>query len=202
MQLVLWSGGLDSTAILLYYLKENIPFETVYIHVENNKVKAKEEKKARKKILKALEDYYKIKITDYEVKLGIANFKYKNTFAQPLLWMFGIMQSIHGKYDNVNLGYVKEDCFWHIKHNFEESYWHLKRVMDNHFEKLPLLSYPFEWYSKNHLIDQYYSNDIGKYIFPMIWVCESSKEPSVQCGKCEPCKRFKEVNKYFKRKKK
>ena len=202
MQLVLWSGGLDSTAILLYYLKENIPFETVYISVENNKIKAREEKKARKKIMNALQNYYGVNITDHEVKMGVIDFKYDKPMAQPLLWMFGIIQSIHGKYDCVNLGYVMGDGFWHIRHNFERAYWHLKRVMDNHFKSLPNLHYPFEWTDKNELTRLYYSDDIGKYIFPMIWVCESSEEPSIQCGKCEPCKRFKDVNKYFKRKKK
>ena len=202
MQLVLWSGGLDSTAIILHYLKKNIPFETVYMNLENNSDKVREEKRTRKKIMKALEHHYKVKITDYEIKLATPNFKYdKPLAAQPLLWMFGIMQSIHGKYDNVNLGYLREDCFWHIKHNFEEAYWHLKRVLDNNFEKLPLLHYPLEWHTKNGVIDQYYSDEIGKYIFPMIWVCEHVTEPSIQCGKCAPCERFKDVKKYFKRKK-
>ena len=200
MHLVLWSGGLDSTAILLYYLKEKIPFETVYINLDNNRVKAKEEKKARKKILKALENYYAVKITDHEVKFSSINFSHKHTLAQPLIWMFGLLQVIHENIDTVNLGYVEGDCFWHIKHNFERAFWHLKRVMDNKFKKFPTLHYPFEWFGKKDLVDYHYSDEIGKYVFGMLWVCEDVMEDSSQCGKCTPCTRFKEIDKYFKKK--
>lgn len=202
MKLVLWSGGLDSTAILLYYLKEKEPFETAYITLENNKAKAKQEKKARKKILKALEHHYGVKITDREIKISSVSFRHDPVMAQPLVWMFGLLQLIHSKVDGVAMGYVKEDCFWHIKHNFTRAWWHLRVIMDNNFDCLPNIVYPFEWYTKKDLIDQFYSNDIGKYVFDMIWVCEDVTDDKKQCGKCEPCKRFKKVKKYFGRKKK
>lgn len=198
MKLVLWSGGLDSTAILLYFLKENIPFETLYISLENNEKKVKEELLARRKILKALQDYYGVKITDRTINVPSVKFK-KNLAVQPILWLFGMVQCTHENIKNICLGYVRKDDFWYIKHSFERAYYHLN-CLDIDGRNFPSLYYPFEWYDREDLVDKYYLDDIGSCIFPMIWVCENPDEKNIPCKKCSPCVRFKGVHKYFKKK--
>jgi len=53
-------------------------------------------------------------------------------------------------------GYIKGDCFWHIKHEFETLYKLFPKVVCLNKFKWPELEYPLEWFTKEQILKDYY----------------------------------------------
>ena len=209
MDLLVWSGGLDSTAIYLkliylealkeYSYETNVfNFHTIYFEEISNKLKTRAEHKARKNILKILKSEGYQTPTDHVVKLNNYVSIHRPVLVQPLVWIHGLtMFNDIRKYDNVIFGYIKYDCFWHIKHDVEKLLEYSFRVLDHDGYKGPTLKFPFEWYSKQELYEKYFKDQpIGKKIFKEIWTCENPivrNKKIVKCNKCQPCVNYNQI---------
>jgi hypothetical protein len=118
-----------------------------------------------------------------------------------------VIQNIHNEvdYQNILMGYVQKDDFWHIRREFEAAYKnlqfmvnpHVDEYFDNHNNiKWPVLSYPFEWRDKQSIINWLANDRVGSLILKQIWFCEqadSHKFIAEPCGYCVPCTAWKKL---------
>jgi 7-cyano-7-deazaguanine synthase in queuosine biosynthesis len=190
--LISWSGGVDSTANVINYFANSIPFETVYIKLPNNDKQQKYELKARTRILKELTKLF----GNYHIKDTVIDFvgvlQDRNILVQPYIWATALSYNIDmTKYNSLVFGYIKEDDFWHIKAEFETVI-HASHKLLLSDGKVPELTFPLEWLDKSTIIEKYYNYDKEvKKILDMTYYCEGS---TISCGKCNKCNEFKTAN--------
>lgn len=195
LPLVLWSGGFDSTCLVIDLLHLN-DIDILYVTLGNNDVQQRREKIAINKL--------KCLITDANLEYNIRNeytFGYgtlpvtKTIFAQPSLWIhaatFIAAPDIHSK---VVIGYVKNDDIWHYKHELNETY-NLMNVLTCHDTEPVPLEFPYEWVTKNGIRNDLKANFIYyKQIMNCVSYCESGDKD--YCGECSSCKRHAEEINY------
>ena len=71
--LILWSGGYDSTLILIEALRQGYNVETLYIELENNHLKSIREIYKRQLIHRKLENKFSKVIKDQVIKISNIN---------------------------------------------------------------------------------------------------------------------------------
>ena len=205
--LVVWSGGFDSTALLLYLIDQKLEFETLYIDLDNNHEKNLLEKNARMKIQTALKEEYDITFVDHIVNFpSVCTESHSGnnkgaTLTQPYIWLNGTMIFLMDvpQFDYVTFGYIVTDCFWHIKHPFKEAYQSLYKLLAIESEA-PTLWFPFEWFNKKRIFTDYYDKDSFRLnLINMTWTCEDPAK-NLPCNKCRACRRFNiEIRPFIKR---
>jgi 7-cyano-7-deazaguanine synthase in queuosine biosynthesis len=210
--LLIWSGGLDSTAILLDNIRKGIHVDLCYIDIENNSPKSEAELGAREIIKTIIKNKYypKYFYNSYERRLnhGLINCGSLANFFQPALWITSLIYGYNKdwNYQSIVFGYIKGDCFWHIKHEFESLYKLFPKLVCLDEFKWPDLNYPLEWFTKEQILNDYYLiDDMGKEILNYIWTCEKPNRKGFDydnrnenlaltpCESCEPCKKLKEL---------
>ena len=106
--MVLFSGGFDSTYLLLQLAKSGIPVDLHYVELKNNSEKVRMEDAARKEIVKWFNKNY----PDFIKSMTSSCMHYQGvspTLAQPLLWMFGTIPYVHKETSSLLVGYLKGD---------------------------------------------------------------------------------------------
>jgi 7-cyano-7-deazaguanine synthase in queuosine biosynthesis len=200
-KLIVWSGGMDSTANVINAFSRGQVFDTCYIKLANNRSMQKRELKARKKILKHLTKLYgKYHASDYVVEPFCDDVKNVNHFdlALPLVWLNGILHAVDiSQYNEISFGYLHKDGFWHVAHRIEKVYKNSCKMMSK-LEHPPKLSYPLQWLSKNEVYESFYTfdDDVHK-VIDLIWTCETPNEKGAQCGKCNKCKELENMRSDF-----
>jgi len=185
--LVLWSGGFDSTVLVIDKLYDG-DIDIMYVNLENNERAQRYEKLAIRKL--------KILLNDANLKGKIINeydFGYrtitvtKQVYAQPALWLQAATFCVDPeRHNEVNIAYVKADDAWHYKHEIKEVYKSLLALTCQDDEVVPL-KFPFEWNTKASLVDHIEDFMYYKQVMNLIHYCEvGNKEP---CGECGSCKR-------------
>ena len=218
MDLLVWSGGMDSTAILLDYASQKKPLTTLYIELKNNELKTKQEKLARQKIRQILKDDWDYCFEDREVQIG--GLKTVNSFSsvafsmQPMSWLWGTFMGLRSgdAFEKVLYGYIISDVFWHIKEKFVTCYDCMAQglVVVPGYITVPKVHFPLEWYTKEEVVKRHYLSTAEKVeILKNTWTCEMPHEvlrkrrgrKSVidiePCGECDPCKSWKKILQQF-----
>jgi 7-cyano-7-deazaguanine synthase in queuosine biosynthesis len=208
---VVWSGGLDSTAILLDYARDKKPLVTVYFRLENNEHKTNFEE-SRRNVIKSL-----LKEQNYEFKdrtiyipaiRGGSSILYRNP--QPSLWASHLVMGLQEQdsFEKILFVYVRCDDFWHYKESVIKVFNGMWELCVSGLDKdVPKLSFPLEWLSKEDLIETRYLIDpLGREVFDHVWTCEDpSKEKNTgmytECEKCHACEVFKPLRVMFDREK-
>lgn len=192
--LICWSGGLDSTMVLLKYLRDGVKeISTIYVELTNNSNKSKMELKARARIRDSLEKEFNAVIDDTCIKVGDISLPWgASLMIQPLLWSFGMLVKLSDKkkeFKTLSFGYIREDDFWHIRKEFESIIKLGLCFTDPNFMLDCEFQYPLEWFSKQEVWDMY--GDAHKHIRDLTWTCEAPYENKfydmVECGGCKPC---------------
>jgi 7-cyano-7-deazaguanine synthase in queuosine biosynthesis len=182
--LIPWSGGLDSTKLLIDALAAGHTVYPVYFECKNNVAKTKKEKSAIKKIHKSLMKRYKDTLTDikFPVTIFLNVCTEEVTLKQPPLWVLGIIYSITKDIDEVHIGYVQNDCAVSWIQEIKKLYQSYKPFTS--LKKLPKLKFP--------LIKEY-KNSIWKSLEHYDFERQNTHfcEYGADCGECEPCKRYK-----------
>jgi len=150
--LLLWSGGFDSTAILLDMVSR--PEEYTNVRVVScglkNAFNYEEDKKARDNIKTILDIANKPHINLKECELDI------NTAAgiQSSIWATLSAMNISDSDEGIVLtyGFIRGDDFWHYRHDFESAVKYLTRI---HCNVTPKFSYPLEWKYKKEFVKWY-----------------------------------------------
>ena len=184
--LVVFSGGVDSTALLIYYFSHNIPHATCYAQIPNNAPQHRRELTARKRIIDKLTKIYGNYHTKDTIISGVySSIKNPNRLS-PLAytWLWSIVYGIDLQhYSQIDFGYIRSDCFWHYAQSVREVY---TQMMSITTFTPPKLAYPLEWYTKQGVYDTFYAFDKNVLpVFDLTYTCEIGKVKP--CGKCNKC---------------
>jgi len=176
-QMVIWSGGADSSLILWEKIRKNdnvcaVSFITEFLH----KKKIIAEGKAREKFKKKAQEYnYKIdhRIINLDSKIGMAGSLPQQTTWTCLATLYAMDNTI------VSFGYHRGDDFWHIDGWANQ----IRRNINSAMGKNVEFEFPLEWKRKYEIID-----DIRYYgLEDCFWTCEGNTNVKKPCGGCRPC---------------
>ena len=188
--LVLWSGGFDSTCLVINKLLQS-DIDILYVNLDNNSFQQRHEKRAIRKLKSIIADANlpgKI-VEEHTFRYQTIKISRESIFAQPPLWLLAATFIANPEFhSSVSIGYVKYDDAWHYKYEIFKAYEALVNLTFN--SNKVLLDFPFEWKTKKDLIDMLkvdftYADQILK----LAYHCESGNVKS--CGECSSCKRHK-----------
>lgn len=190
--LVVWSGGADSTAMLNYYAgisSEDYPIRAITIsdHRYIDKRQMECQRRAQDRYLKfSKEKGYWI---NQEV-MTIGGDFWMNTPEsgnpqQPIMWLSAACQVVNDK-ETVLFSYIKQDCLWHFKREFEDAFKGLcdLRGVDAKLE------FPFEWKTKGEVLELLEKDGVPESCW---WSCEHPRVDYSRCGVCEKCKEVRNI---------
>lgn len=184
-QVVLWSGGMDSTLLLrgkaLEFPNDTINALTI-TSVSNSEGQAKAEKKTRKELVKKLPK--NISYHEVEVKTSFSS----GTWQMPV-WLGYLVPHINNK-DIVSVGYLASDGFdfWHSRENLLNAFKaHMKLMGHDKAE----LQFPYQAYTKGWVIQRLKDAKLLR----SCWYCGAPKKGK-PCGKCMKCIAFKRWSKF------
>jgi len=185
--LVAWSGGADSTAVLQHYAEassQDYPTRAISIagHPQLNKKFMHAQEWARVNYL-AWAKKRGLHIRHERIHMA-GNFELRTTGeeqwrAQPLLWLSVLLQAV-GDGDEVLLGYIRNDGFWHVRHLFEAAFaagCALKGVTAT-------LTFPGEWWTKADVLERLRKARVPDRCW---FTCEQTQDGK-PCGACSKCK--------------
>lgn len=184
-QIVLWSGGMDSTLLLrnkaLGFPNDIVNALTIF-QMRGNPTQTKAEKKARKELLKELPP--NIKYHEVEVKTTFSG----STWQMPI-WLGYLVPHINNK-DVVSMGYLSSDGydFWYNRQKLLNAFDSHMKLMGHTEAKL---EFPFEAQTKGWVIDQLKKAKLLR----KCWYCGRPKNGK-PCEKCMKCISFKRWSKY------
>ena len=201
--LICYSGGYDSTAMLLQELWHNEGIiDTCYFTLPNNKAQQKLELKNRAKILKIIK-----KMPTPGAKGALRNDYTHDLYTvftdpppfelqQAYIWLQYLVMKVNlADYDRIAFGYVKYDDFWHRRVKWEKT---LKANLKfSTYTKYPKIEFPCEWLTKTDLsvwfdTEKSFAKDIKpniRKIKKLVTYCEEPTKKGKSCGKCSSCKR-------------
>lgn len=180
--LIAWSGGLDSTFLIQYYLNLGYVVDVVNCNLRNGgPEQMKREQVAMKKMMKG---YFRDKpvtlIGTSHVALDGYCFSALNLSQVPV-WIFNLISYLRTDHTEVAIGYVMNDdavSFLDIITGIWNSYAGIVGA------PLPPIMFPLTKYKKWRIWDELHS-ELRKHV---TW-CESP-EKTVRCGFCPSCKRM------------
>ena len=176
-RLILWSGGCDSTLVLLWALQaKNAQIRTIsFTHpqlganLEQTAARAKLKKKLEKK-------YGTFKSLEFSLGDGHVN---QYGMVQPVMWITNAAMTLF-KDEDLLVGYIRGDDIWHHRSEVLSIFNTCKKLSGKEGELL----FPLEWLDKNKVIGYLYEEGLLKDTF---W-CEHPKSIGQSCGECSSCK--------------
>ncbi len=149
--ILLWSGGFDSTAILLSILSNPEQFQNVRIIGcgLKNTFNYEQDKTARQKIAEILKkSHSNFSYVEQELDL--------NCLCSTQMPVWACLSAINVSpldTDTTMLyGYIRGDDFWHYRHEFETA---VKAVVASYSSTKLTFGYPLEWKYKKELVSWY-----------------------------------------------
>lgn len=197
-----WSGGADSTYLLLQNLLCGHKVILTYVNIKNNRTKSEREQNARQLLQKDIEKFRRyfycqlpIYLPDHEILVKGSSFG-RCPAKQPVIFaMFALL--IGTGFDEIQLGTVQGDSM--CGERFNQS---IVKVFNSHFltGNFPEITYPIENISKEtiYLALQGYDKLLGTSFLNHITVCESVTKPCGEEKFCLPCQTQQEVFKRLK----
>lgn len=191
--MVLWSGGWDSTAAVFNALKDGHKVTAVQIGLVCNSRQRELETTA----VDAMYDKFVKLYSEFTLRRVTVDFachdEERPTLGQPVMWALGAALAFRENehFDNLCCGYIKKDCFWHVRQAFEQSV-RGNIACQTKNASLKKFWYPFEWFDKIDVYNRILTDmpELAKHIK----TCEHPrkyKDKILQCGKCEKCKEIK-----------
>jgi hypothetical protein len=186
--IIVWSGGADSTALLDYYAgcsSEDYPVKAISISKHPNLVKGQTEceGKARKRYLELARSrgYW---IEHEEIEFGDGFSAHGPEGAGPpgqmMMWMCAITPCVSDG-DSVMFAYIKGDAMWHYKYEFVNAFDAIMKLKGVNAK----IEFPFEWNTKIDIFDILKKANISSKHW---WSCERPRKNGTRCGKCNKCK--------------
>lgn len=196
-----WSGGADSTYLLLQNLLCGHSVTTTYVQILNNRKKVDREIDARNLLADDISifcDYFKcpkpIHLPDHEINIVGESFGDCPAPQQIIYAMFALL--IGRGFDEIQIAVVNGDsmCGSPLNKDFVEVY------RSNFHRRFPNVTYPIEEVSKEtiYLTLQGYDKLLGTNFVKHITVCEKTDEPCGNEKECHPCQTQYEVFKRLK----
>ena len=185
--LILWSGGFDSTALVIDKLHDG-DVDVMYVNLNNNERAQHFEAKAIKKLKRIIADANLPGKILNEHYFGYDNIVVtKQVFAQPALWLQAATFIVNPEHHSeVALAYVKGDDIWHYTTELKNAYKALLELTCNDADVVPL-RFPFEWCTKAGILDSLQHFVYYKQVMKTIRYCEGHERKP--CGVCTSCQR-------------
>lgn len=200
--ILIWSGGFDSTCLLYKLLLDHkITEEITLIHLEHascGETKCNREYAACMQLLPIFQKAFpEIEFNYVTISIHVDGpdklfRRHSNGLVQPSLWIMNILPFLESN-SNIYFGYIANDDAVAYKHIMQE-------IVDSNCKYSSLhdikVKYPLEHFSKSMLIDWLFhhqaDNDpIAEAILEHCTTCENLKEND-WCGVCTPCIHFLE----------
>lgn len=173
---IAWSGGLDSTCILLKAL-DNQYFVDICIIDLKEADQYKTDKVLQKKLLPLIKSKYKQQITSVtKHKLNIYSVG-SVAMSQPIIWMSLI--PFLSDAPIFEFGYIRGDDFWHVRSELELIFINAIKLIRADYSNEFKVKFPIEWYTKHDIIDWYYKNKFTKEILNII-IKNSAKDKQAE----------------------
>lgn len=169
---VLLSGGIDSTALVHYYLSKNYEVRGIYFNYGHTS--SKREQIAALKI----SQYYKIQIQN--INLGITlNHKNGEFFARNALFIFATAGCLPDHFSKIAIGIHSGVSYYDCTELFLKD---CQNILDGYFGGTVVVAAPFVSFTKLQIYEYCIENNIP---LELTYSCEkSSEEP---CGICPSC---------------
>lgn len=178
--LLAWSGGCDSTALLINYLNDNKQIRT--FSVSHPQISATPyEHIARKKLKKMLEKISGNKFEHTNVKISGGEIINIGCGGLPQVgaWLAHGINNLRVDEDLI-CGYIRTDDVWHYKSSVIDAFESHKKVVG---KQDCSICFPFEWVDKREVIDT-----LCKFgLLNHTWYCEYPTKNHKRCGKCRKC---------------
>jgi 7-cyano-7-deazaguanine synthase in queuosine biosynthesis len=173
---VSWSGGFDSTYMIIELLKNGNRVTAIQI-VSPSLVNSQIESERTKLITPLLQ-----KLGTFRHCVVKQDYESGDTFLLPQLplFLFNLALSTTNEHDKVCIGYIMNDDAISFIPEIKKI-WKSLGLM----KKLPVLDFPLMKTKKETVISYLLYNH--KEIYDLCWCCES--DFSVMCGECASCKR-------------
>jgi hypothetical protein len=149
---VLFSGGFDSTAVIIKYLVEGYSVYPVSVSLSNNENQSKAERYARKAIWEFLhEEFPSTLMTTEEHIWPLITHFIGNGYSQPPIWLY--IAGFNSPTLDVAFGWVRGDDVWHHKQDVLD----LTKAFNGFKNNKTVVHFPFEWANKIDLLSYYKS---------------------------------------------
>jgi len=189
--LIIWSGGYDSTALVLDCYERAERFDLLSIDIINNKNKVICETKAQNKILSTLKPN-KLLRNHYRWECGNISNSGDWRLSQPVIWLTAVMMFLRKEHYQIKFGYYKGADPLNGTDILYTTFNEMFKLCRFDFKR-PEISIPFLLSDKETIFRDWYFNDdyaLGKKIYPHIWTCEGPLKKGrgyIECKKCVPC---------------
>lgn len=184
-ELVLWSGGMDSTLLLHQLLDQHPNDHITAISIIGGNLgvdRLKQEKKAKRELLKRLSDRVDYKEINVKTDLKII------TWQMPT-WLSHVLPYLQDG-DTLSMGYLSSDgfSFFSCRENFKTAF---DAMMKLQGKKDTDLKFPLEGWTKGDVIKELKKVRLLK----DCWYCGMPKKGR-PCGKCMKCISVKRWGKF------
>jgi 7-cyano-7-deazaguanine synthase in queuosine biosynthesis len=189
--LLLWSGGADSTALLLLLLERRCRVRT--LTVVHPQVNAAAEQRAARERAKArlsklgygfdsleVELAHKSAATDAPPPFDAEPTGEDGGVLQPVIWLTAAVTYLR-RTEDLYTAWIKSDCAIHYLPHLRAAFDSLKAVANRKGNLLV----PMEWASKAQVIQKLKTAGL----LSCVWWCENPQagKKGKPCGKCSPC---------------
>lgn len=197
---VVWSGGFDSTFVLLDECdKAKNDLSNIYIQclttsfANTGETKNDRERDAREKIKRYITRTYpsvNIKYANLEMKFDNNEYRFNSDnegISQPIIWICSLIPLLN-RDTTIKFGYLK--CDDAMSSRFKQDVIALFDAASKLVGKNIKLEFPLENYNKNYVI-AYLMNEVTE-VFEYCTSCENSGTND-KCGHCVPCQHLREA---------
>ena len=194
---VLWSGGCDSTALVLYlWEKFHKTINLVSIHYDRFG-SYPVDIIAQKRLLKVFKERkMSVNHITFEIKENCDYDDYCNNggIVQPQLFLSMMANLIRGNNRLISFGYIKNDDIWHFMDKFNN----LFETINSMSNANASLYLPFEWIEKKYILWYLHEHKVLKYCSYCQYPGCVDKKP---CNNCSSCNLHNSALEYCKKKK-
>jgi hypothetical protein len=189
--LIPWSGGFDSTALVLGNLLKGNKVSVYRVNIENNELQNKTEEVAFEKMFNLLSKKFENSLFRLEDPLFRVTGKFGKYYlpqAIPLIVGAVFMSSCH--YDEIQMAYIMNDDAISFEEEIKSLFASFQVLIS---EKLPPLVFPLKKVNKKCIIEFLRFESIGRKLIDYISFCEHPHDNLKPCGMCTKCKKMKET---------
>lgn len=170
--LVLLSGGVDSTALVDYYLCRD--YKVYGLHFQYGQLSGEAEKKAAIDIA----NYYKIELNIEKIGFEMKRKNYE-ILCRNALFILAAATLLPQDVKTISIGIHSGSAYYDASIDFIND---CQRIVDGYFGGTVIIDAPFIEFSKNHIYEYCALRDVPIHL---TYSCENSN--SIACGFCPSC---------------
>jgi 7-cyano-7-deazaguanine synthase len=168
------SGGIDSTALIHYYLDKGYQIQCVHFDYGQPALKAEI------KALKGIEKYFDVKVESLVLRPKPKYSSSGECYGRNALFVLSVISQMKKPKTLISLGIHSNSIYYDSSEVFAQQ---LQEILNGYFHGLTRLDAPFLKFSKRDILEYCIKNRIP---LDLTFSCDQSS--SKPCGKCSSCK--------------